>query len=315
MFDTNSSAYKQAIDTLTTIDQKIIEQKFYDVDITDFVDIEIGRGGVSDEIMNWALGDIVGTFEEGSFGGNIDFERTASADVVINKKIFPRLKWKKSVTYSLFDIMQASKAQNIDIIEAKLSARKRNWDLGIQETVFLGSKVNSDITGLLNNKEVTVDTTIITKALSTMTSSEFNAVIAKLPNAFFTNANGTTIFNRFIIPSTDYNGLVTQMSETYPLKTKLEVLENALATVAKGYGENDFKIVPVYYADSAKNKTDKNIYCLYRKNPDTLVYDMAYEYNTTAFNSLNNFDFVNIGYGMYGSVNVLRPKELVYLQY
>lgn len=312
----NNSAYLQTIDTLTEISAKVLEQKFYTIkNIPDFVDIEEGRGGVAEEIMNWAVYDAVGNFEDGNFGSNVDFERTASADITMNKKLFYRQKWKKSITYNVMDLMQSDKARVVNIIEGKETARKRNFDLGLQETIFLGSKENENITGLLNNKEVNVNTTLITKLLSSMTAQEFNTVIAQLPNIFFDNTNNTVMYNRFIIPTADYNGLASQMSSQFPIKTKLEVLEEALKMVAAGYGINDFKILPCAYANKDKNGQNLNIYALYNKNSDTLVYDLPLNYRTTAFNSLNNFDFTNIAYAMYGSVNLLRPKEMLYLTF
>lgn len=312
----NNSAYLQTIDTLTEISAKVLEQKFYTIkNIPDFVDIEEGRGGVAEEIMNWAVYDAVGNFEDGNFGSNVDFERTASADITMNKKMFYRQKWKKSITYNVMDLMQSDKARVVNTIEGKETARKRNFDLGLQETIFLGSKENENITGLLNNKEVNVNTTLITKLLSSMTAQEFNTVIAQLPNLFFDNTNNTVMYNRFIMPTADYNGLASQMSDQFPIKTKLEVLDEALKMVAAGYGINDFKILPCAYANKDKNGQNLNIYALYNKNSDTLVYDLPLNYTTTAFNSINNFDFANIAYAMYGSVNLLRPKEMLYFTF
>lgn len=312
----NNSAYMQAIDTLTEISAKVLQQKFYTIkNIPDFVDIEEGRGGVAEEIMNWSVFDAVGNFEDGNFGSNVDFERTASADIILNKKMFYRQKWKKSITYNQMDIIQADRAKVVNIIEGKETARKRNFDLGLQKTIFLGSDENENITGLLNNKEVNVNATLITKFLSSMTAQEFNSIIAQLPNIFFANTNNTVMYNRLVMPTADYNGLASQMSEQFPIKTKLEVLEEALKTIAAGYGINDFKILPCAYANKGQNGQNLNIYALYNKNADTLVYDLPLNYRTTAFNTLNNFDFTNIAYAMYGSVNLLRPQEMLYFTF
>lgn len=312
----NNSAYLQSITTLTEIAAKVLEQKFYTIkNIPDFVDIEEGRGGVAEEIMNWATYDAVGDFEDGNFGSNVDFERTASADITLNQKTFFRQKWKKSNTYNIMELMQADRAKVVNIVEGKETARKRNFDLGLQKIIFLGSDENPNITGLLNNKEVNVNNVLITKYLSSMTAGELNAFIAQISNVFYENTNNTVMYNRFIIPTTDYNGLASQMSEQFPIKTKLQVLEEALSTIAAGYGINDFKILPCAYANKDKNAQNLNIYTLYNKNADTLVYDLPLNYTTTAFNSFNNFDFSNIAYAMYGSVNVLRPQEMLYLTF
>jgi hypothetical protein len=309
----NNSAYLQTINTLTEISSKVIEQKFYTIkNIPDFIDIEVGRGGFAEEIMNWATYDVVGDFETGNFGSNADFERTASADITIDKKVFYRQKWKKSLTYNITDLEQAERARVINLVEAKETARKRNFDLGLQKTIFLGSDINPNITGLLNNNEVNVNTTLITKPLSSMTEIEFNNFISLFLNLFFENSDNTVMPNTFVLPTSDYNGLSSQMSPTFPIKTKLQVLEEALSQVVAGYGVNDFKILPVVYANANKNSSGLNIYALYNKDIDTLTYDLPVNYTTTAFNSVNNFDFQNMAYAMYGSVNLLRPKEMMY---
>lgn len=314
-FKSNLSGYQKTIDTLTYIDSKIIEQKFYTIpNLPDFVSIEEGRGGVAETVLNWATFDVAGSFESGNFGSNADFERTASVDVAINDRTFYRQKWKKSVTYNIMDMEQANQAKIINIVEGKLKARKKHWDLGIQETMFLGSKENVDITGLLNNNEVNVNLTAITKPLSEMTADEFNAFIGSLPNLFFANSNRTAMFNTFVLPASDYLGLTTQMSAQFPLKSKLEVLEDAWSKAVASFGVRDFKILPVAYAEAEQAPSGKATYVLYNRSNDTLVYDLALDYTTTAFGTYNNFDFMNIAYGMYGGVNILRPAEVMYFQ-
>lgn len=313
MVYSQNSGYLQTIDTLTEISSKIIEQKFYTIkNIPDFIDIEIGRGGFAEKIMNWVTYDVAGDFETGNYGNNIDFERTASVDTLIDNKIFHRQKWKKSVTYNLTDEEQENITKIINLIEAKETARKRNFDLGLQKTIFLGSDINPNITGLLNNNEVNVNTTLITKPLSSMTEIEFNNFIQLFLNLFFENSDNTTMPNTFVLPTSDYNGLSSQMSPSFPIKTKLQVLQEALSQVVAGYGVMDFKILPVAYANASKNSSGLNIYALYNKNEDTLIYDLPINYTSTGFNTPNNFDFQNIAYAMYGSVNVLRPKEMMY---
>ena len=198
------------------------------------------------------------------------------------------------------------------MVEQKEEARKRNWDLGIQKTIFLGSDDNPNITGLLNNPNVTVDTTSIAISLTSMTDSQFNTFISTVANAFQNNSGNYSIFNTFVLPTNDYNGLSTQMSPTYPLKTKLQVLQEAFDGIVRGYGENGVKILPVAYCNASQNPSGLNRYALYRKDIDVLRYDLPLDYTVSAFDTYNNFSFANVGYGMYGSTNILRPQEVMY---
>lgn len=316
---TNDSSYQKTIDTLTYIRNKVIETKYYTIkNLPDYVDFDEGVGGLSEQIMTWVSSDVVGNFESGNFGGNVDNERVESADIFLSNKMFYRNKWKKGLSYNIIDIQQANQAQVINLIEKKEEARKRNWDLGIQKTIFLGSDVNTKITGLLNNPDITFDTVSLTKKMAELTDQEFQAFCTTLPNLFWENSNKTAMFDTFIMPDSDFMALQMPASSTFPVKTRFQYLTETLNTISRSYNGKDCNIMPCSYCNQQHNNVGAgglgmNMYVLYKKDPDTLYYDMARDYTAMPFYTYNGFDFNNIAWGMYGGTNVLRPQELYYL--
>ena len=313
MFSNNSS-YQKIIDTLTFIRSKVVDAKFYTIrNLPEYIDFDEGMGGLSEQVMSWISTPISASFESGNFGSNADNERVESADVLLNNKMFYRNKWKKGLSYNIVDVEQANQAQVINLIEKKEEARKKNWDLGIQEIIFLGSKTNPSITGLLNNNEVTKDTYTLTKPLSQMTDGEFMAFATSLSNLFWMNSNNTAMFDTFIMPDSDFMALQMPASVTFPVKTRFEYLQETLNSISRAYNGKDCKILPCSYCSKQHNTLGYSVYCLYRKDPDTLYYDMAKDYTTLPFYTYNGFDFNNVAWGMYGGACILRPQEVYYL--
>lgn len=317
----NNSSYQKVIDTLTYIRSKVIEAKYYTIkNLPDYVDFDEGVGGLSEQIMTWATADLTGSFESGNFGSNVDNERVESADIFLTNKMFYRNKWKKGLSYNIIDVQQANQAQVINLIEKKEEARKRNWDLGIQKTIFLGSSVNTKITGLLNNPDITFDTATITGKMADLTDQAFMALCTTLPNLFWNNSNKTAMFDTFIMPDDDFMALQMPASATFPVKTRFQYMTETLNAIARAYNGKDCNIMPCSYCNQLHNQLGQdnlgmNMYVLYRKDIDVLYYDMARDYTAMPFYTYNGFDFNNIAWGMYGGTNILRPQEVYYMGY
>lgn len=316
--NTDAAAYQQVVTTLTDITNKVIRQKFYQVNISDFVDVEVGRAAFMQEILHNAIVDVSGAFESGTINTGAE-ARMDYSDVAIAPKKFPILNWAKKSVYSIFDVQQAFKAVNFDIIEEMAKARKRNWDLGIQETIFCGSKVDSRVKGLLNQSGVTSNSTVITEPIKGMTDAEFQTFVGAVVDAYWQNSNCTTMPNRFYIPASDYNGLAMAASTSYPLISRLEYLTNAFKEIVSGYGVTDFKILPLAYLEKARLNAlagaNYNRYVLVNKNPDTLYAPIPVDFTMTQYGTLDNFNFYNTAYGQYAGTVVLRPKEVLYFDY
>lgn len=313
---TNSAimSYRQEIDTLTAIDKRITEQKFFEENIPDFVDIDEGNGAWDDKIFNNQVFDNAGDGFEGFQVDVSNESRMPLVDIEIDGRLDTREIWNKKVSYKISDLEQVRKAiitgsNNFDIVEKKLEARKRNFDLMLQDVAFVGNKVYTNITGLLNNSNVTVNTTDITQSIGSLSDANFNLLVGALLTSYTNNSNMSERKpNRFIVPYSDWLSLTQYNSVSFPTMSKLEYLENVFK---KATMNNDFKILPSPYAEMGGTHT----YMLYKKDADNLVLDLPVSYQTTAFNTIDNFTFYNVGYGQVGGVRMLRPQTAIYFTY
>lgn len=315
----NSLGAEQATTTLTAILPSIIQQKYYEIPINEYVPVEVGTGNpFSATLFNWSTGIKGGDFESGLMNMGSNDSARSGDDIFVEPITRKVISWKKDVAYNIIqEGMFAAGTQNMDLVQAKYAARKKEYDLGIQKTAFFGLSSNTtDYPGLLNQTGVNSNTTLITEKLSGMTAAEFNAVVGGLVAAFRTNCNYTAYPNTFIIPESDYNGLVNQMSETYPLRTKLDVLTQALKEVTMN---PNFKVMPLAYA-MEENNADitglaKNRYVLYNKVADSIIMNVPLDFTVTLPGTANGFDYTSAAYSRFTSVKALRPLETLYFDW
>lgn len=312
----NSLGYEVQITTLTTIAKRISEQKFFEIPPADYLPVRVGEGTWSTNITTYRSFDLADEFETGIIntgGGN---SRLASADAgvdALNIKVFP---WAKSIGWSIFDLEYAAKSGNWDLVSAKEKARKRNWDLGIQKIAFLGAAgnngVNGSCLGLLNQSGITNNTTVITQPISSMTTATLKTFTANIVEAYRSNVNRTAWPSHFIIPESDYNGLASQASPDFPIKSTLQLLEEMFIVITRN---KNFKILPLAYGDMAYSGFNYQIYCLLNYDEESIRMDIPLDYTNTIANSLDNFGFQNAGYGQFTGVLTYRPLELLYFTY
>lgn len=310
--DTGSAGYEEAITTLTFIRQQVVEQVFYTIAPADFIPVVVGEGAFEQNILTNLSLNTSGKFEEGIInqGGNNDRLMSAGAAVVpVTIKI---VNWAKSVGYSIIEIEQALRSGSWDYIEQLHKARKKNWDLGIQETAFLGLLNDSGVKGLLTQDDVNVNTSLIGTKIKDMSASQFSTFVAALLGAYLSNCNQTVMPDTFVIPLSDYVGLAAPVSSDFPMVSKLEYLKKAFAEIVPG----GVQIMGTAYNDAAQNTSrgiNKDRYVLYRKNEETLRMDIPVDYTTTAPNSVNNFQFQDAAYGQFSGTKVYRPLEVLYI--
>lgn len=309
----NSLGYEVNLTSLTAICKRITEQKFFQIAPADFMPIVTGEGTWSAELLTYRSWQLGGDFENGIVNTGADDARYARADAGIDSITVPITNWIKEIGWSIFDLQLASKSGNWDLVTAKETARKTNWDLGIQRTAFLGLNSNPNVYGLLTQPNVTINTSVITTAISQMTATQFNALLATILGAYQTNCNFTAMPDRFVIPQNDYNGLAAFPDPTFPLKTMLEILTDAFKTMTRN---PNFKILPVAYADQVNNATisglNTNIYTLFRADPASVRMDIPLDYTNTMANTINGMNFQNAGYGQFTGVMAYRPQEMLY---
>lgn len=315
----NSIGADQSITTLTSILPTIIEQKFYELPLGDIVDIEVGQGNpFHSTLYNWTTSIKGGDFESGLINLGKNKADANADDIAVEPTERKVIGWKKDVHYNIFEEGTfAAGTKNLDYAQEKYKARKKQYDLGIQDAVMFGLKFDPvNYPGILTQPGVTSNTSVITKKLSDMTAAEFNALIAQLLPAFMKECAYTIRPNTFMIPAEDFYGLSSQMSEAYPLRTKLEVLEAALKGAT---GESNFKIIPNAYCDQAYNShivgLNKNRYVLYRKAPDHVIMNIPLDFTVTLPGTTNGFDYTAAAYSRFTTVKLFREKAMLYFDY
>ena len=315
----NAVGADQNITTLTTVLPTIIEQKFYEMPLADIVDIEVGQGNpFNTTLFNWTTEIRGGDFEAGLVNMAKNRADANADDIAVSPTERKVIGWKKDVNYNIFEEGTfAAGTKNMDYAQAKYRARKKQYDLGIQDTVNFGLKSDqANYPGILTQSEVTSNTTLITKTLSSMTANELNTVVAGLLPAYMNECAYTDKPNVFMIPAGDYYGLTSQMSAEYPMKTKLEILEDALR---RGTGDGNFKVIPNAYCMKANNATitglNKNRYVLYRKDPDRLIMNVPLDFTVTLPGTINGFDYTSAAYSRFTGVKLFRPKTMLYFDF
>lgn len=309
----NALGFELDITTLTAISKRITEQKFFEIAPADYLPVRVGDGAWSTELLTYLDFSVAGDFEQGIVNTAANDARLAEASAGIKGIQVPIIPWAKQITWSLFDLRYAMQSGNWDVVTSKERARKKNWDLGVQRTSFLGLASDTRVLGLLTQPDVTVNTTLITEFISSMDPTEFAVFVQGIIAAYRANSNYTAMPTHFAIPELDYNGLVAPVSPTFPVNSKLEYLQKAFAEATRN---KNFKILPLAYAGVGQNADvvglNKNRYSLYNYDEDSLRMDIPVDYTATLQNTLNNFQFQNVGFGQFTGAKAYRPLEMLY---
>lgn len=310
--DPGSSGFKYIIDTLSYIRAQVIEQKFYEIDIANYMPMDVGEAAWSEEIVQNLAFELAGDFFQGDVDTLQGNGRIANVDAALAPLRMPVKTWAKGATWTIMEIAKAAAASKWDVVETKLKTLKRNWDLGIQEVAFLGHPTDASLTGLLNDGEVNINTTLITEPLATMTETEFTAFVAGLLAAFYANSNSTRLPDTFIMPTDDYLGMVAPYSSTYPNVSKLQYLLDALK---KATANENFKILPLTYAQDDINDDrgiDENRYCLYINEEETLSMSIPVDFTMLEPDTSNKIMWQQGAYGQYSGCLINRKREVLY---
>jgi len=317
----NDLGFQIDITTLTTILASITEQKFYQIPFADFMPVQVGQGAWSSQLTSYrtfALGDDFadGLLNTGSPNGKLAAVSTGvdAVNIKVNN-------WAKGLSWSIFDLKQASLSGNWDLVTSLEKSRKTNWDLGIQQVAFLGlagqNGTAGSVLGLLNQPGASVNSSVITQPLSAMTSIQLSAFCQQVYEAYRANCNRTAVPTHFIIPESDYNGLAAQSSPEFPIKSKLAVIEEMFKKMSKNEG---FKVMSVAYADAAYHQgveliANKQVYTMFRYDETSLALNIPVDYTSTLANSVDNFNFNNAAYGQFTGVLLKRPLEMLYFTF
>jgi hypothetical protein len=308
----NALGYEIPITTLTAFAKKITEQRFYTVKggISAFVPVVAGQGAWGTHITTYrtfypADAFATGILNVGTGGGRMA-EATTAVDTVTNVI----RNWGKAVGWTLVDLEMASKSGNWDLISSLQKSRKQNFDLGIQAMAFLGLPGDPAVLGLLT-QAANYNTAVIPMAIGSMTPEDLSQVPGAAVEAFRSNCNRTAYPNRFLLPESDYNTLANQASPTFPIKSRLQVLEESF----KATCGNDFQIMASIYGDQAYSGFGYQQYALYKYDEETMRLDLPVPYSATLQNSTDNFNFQNVGYAQFTGLQLIRAPELLYFKY
>lgn len=314
-FDTeirNALGFELPITTLTAISKRVVEQKFFTIAPADYMPVRVGENSWSSNIVTYRDFQIADDFEKGIVNLATDQARLASASSAIDSLSVPVINWAKEIHWTIPELKMAAQSGNWDVVTSKEKSRKRNWDLGIQKIAFLGSASNSSILGLLSQTTVNSNLTVITTKISLMTDAQFQTFVATVIEAYRANSNRTVMPTHFIIPESDYNGLTTPANTNFAITSKLEYLEKAFKTATMN---PSFKILPCAYSDVANNSLGVTRYVLLNYDEDSLRMDIPVDYTNTQQNSINGFQFQNVGYGQFTGVLAYRPLEVLYFDF
>lgn len=311
--DPNSAGYQYVIDTLSYIRQNVIEQKFYQIAVADYFPVDVGEAAWSDEIVQNKSYQIAGDFFDGDISTLTGNGRLAGVDAIVDPIRMPVITWAKAAQWTIVEVNRAAQAGNWDVVEERMKTLVKNWQLGIQEVGFLGHPSISAVTGLLNDSEVNINTTLIPVAIKSMSETQLNALIAGLLSAYNTNSNGTAYPDTFVIPTSDYLGLATPYSSTFPNRSRLEYLIASLKEMTKN---PNFQILPLTYSDAAYNASrgiNKNRYVLYNQSDETMSMSIPVDLNILEAGTANNIYWESPGVGQYSGLLINRKREVLYL--
>lgn len=305
----SANGLEQTITTLTHTLARTIDTVYYTVPgrLSDYVAIDVGTGAYATQLLQYAT-EVVGN--EGK-QGIIDptaegVNKDAHVSINVGSYTLKNNFWRADYTLTNEQINMARvNTINFSLVEKKEEARKKVYDLMLQDAFFNGLGDGTSY-GLLNQPEVTVNTTLLPATMSTMTDDQFATFIASIGNAYAENNNYTIRPNRLLMPSSDYYAL-TQPYGTFGLN-RLQVLENAL----KGIGGGDFRILHTQYNNTASADGSHGRYVFYNADPDNICAYLPVPYTPMPLFPQGSLDLISQAYGQFVTPFATRPTALLY---
>ena len=314
-----SAGFKFALQSTTLVLADVIRQRRFEQSIADFADVLVGRGANLEAIQQTITYDAGGPFHEGDALMGTK-QQISNVDVASAPITYPLKGWVKGYGWSVDEVARALQTNNWDLIKSRQKALQSNWDQGIQEVGFVGNPQDqTNYPGLLSNTLVTANTTFFPTALSTMTASQLDVIVAGLIGLYRANCNESNSNggypNRLVIPTSDWTGLGVNVAIAgSPIaQTRLEYITKAFAGIC-GAG---FKILATPYANKARNAGfwaagGTNRYALYNMDPETIHMDIPVQLQILAPATGNNYQFNGVGKGQYSGMNIFRVPEVMY---
>lgn len=318
----SSLGYQYTIQTTTFIREKVIMQKFYTVPggPAAYMPITVGTGAYLEDIKTNVVYQAAGAFE----GGYVNTAQSPSQLSVVGVATSPitaKIRtWAKAYQYSVLELEKALAYNNWNIVEGKMKALTEHWQLGLQKALFLGDASDlADFPGILSNATVNVNTAVITQAISSMSPTQFQALIGTILAAYFANSNFTQMPDTFLIPMSDFLGLGAFVNPAFPLadSTFLAVLTKVFQQITQN---PNFQIKATIYGNQSQNAGywrggGTNRYCLYHSVEDALRADVPVQFVLTPANTADNFNFTGVGQAQHTGCIAYRPAEMYYFDW
>ena len=269
---------EQVITTTNQIVAGVVNTLYYELmgqKLSDFVKIEVGRGANSLQLFQYASAYVGSPFKQGLINPTATgIYADANSNIQIGSLTIPVIYWRMKYSLGQEAIAIASaNAETFSLIEENEKARKKVFDLGLQEATMKGLGDGKSY-GLLNQPDVTVNTTLMTAELDAMTDAQFQTFLAQVAGVYAANCNGTMMFNRMMIPQKAF--LALQQPYGAYGETRKTVMERAF----QGIVGSDFKIVHTTYntGATAGGNASKGRYVFYNTNEDNLVMELPKPY-------------------------------------
>lgn len=307
-----TAGFEQTIETTTQIVSGVVNTLYYKLmgqKLSDFVKIEVGTGAYSTNLFQYASTYVGSPFKQGiinptATGINAD----ANSNIKIGGFSIPNNFWRMKYSVGQEAIMMASRnAETFSIIEENEKARKKTWDLGLQEATFKGLGDGKSY-GLLNLPGATVNTTLMTAELDQMTDAQFATFLSQVAGVYAANSNGTMMFNRMLIPQKAYLAL-QQPYGSYG-ETRLSVMERAF----QGIVGSDFKIVHATYCTGATagGNATKGRYAFYNNDEDNLIMHLPKPYTPHPLFPSGALDMISDAEGQFATPYLKRVDSMLY---
>ena len=299
------------ITTLTDIIGGVVETKYYELNgqkLSDFCKIEVGRGAYATELMQYASTIVGNNGKQGIVNPTANgISKDANSSIQIGSIKMPNnfWRWDYTVTNELVNMAQKN-AETFSIIEENEKARKKIWDLMLQDAWFNGLGDGRSY-GLLNQPNVTVNTTLMTAELGDMTDAQFQTFLAKVAGEYNKVSNYAISFNRMLIPSEQYFAL-TQPYGTFGLN-RLQVLEDAMKRIVGA----DFKIVHAKYCTGASAQGgNKGRYVFYNDDADNVCAYLPVPYTPMPLFPQGSLDLISQAHGQFVCPFLKRETSMMY---
>ena len=300
--------FEVQIDSTAQVIQKVLETNYYELNgqkLSDFVPIEAGMGTFSTQLVQLATKaqgtDFKACLINPTTGG---FNLDGHTDIEIGEETYPNNFFRDTYSISREGVEIAKRnVIPLDIVSAKESARKKKFDLGLQDAYFVGLGDGKSY-GLLNQPAATTNTTYMGgKTIAQMNDTEFQTFAAGLRGLYDNATNSTANFDRLVIPQADYFALDRVFGQFG--MTRRQILEEIMAA-------NGGKICYTRYNTTAGTNGGAR-YALYKYDPDYIEGFIPLEYTPYPLFPTNSLDMMSQCMAQFVTPQVKRTGTLLYL--